>query len=420
LSWEPVLVGGRAAEVREVILELADGLAEMHDVNFPEFPSYPGHSEIARVSLDHGYAGLAILYLELWRAEATLGVDGSVMRNRAIRYLDLAIEGCAATGLAESLYEGFTGIAYVIEVFRHVWPDVVSAEATSEIDATLLSLIPTAGSEMRADLVSGGIGLGVYALRKPRSPQTEQILNGVARVLDARWGDGGCPIPAAELDSVFAEMYPDGWYNLGIAHGVAGILLYASRSGLSKLAVRAIAWLLQSRGRSPGTEFPEMITLSGEPLSHYRLAWCNGDLGVAAALTIAGYRLGDATAKEVGYEVARRCCLRTDWTCRHAGICHGSAGISTIFAVLWQLTGDDCFRNASAYWVEQTLNLRAPSGGIAGFESWYPGPNGTNIWPQNPGVMGGAAGIALGLLSTIANVEPLWTEMFLLDLPRKS
>ena len=61
-----------------------------------------------------------------------------------------------------------------------------------------------------------------------------------------------------------------------------------------------------------------------------------------------------------------------------------------------------------------TLTLRQPDAGIAGFCNWGMTTSGTLGWVDDSGLLNGAAGIALALLAAATPVEPVWDRLLLL------
>ena len=63
------------------------------------------------------------------------------------------------------------------------------------------------------------------------------------------------------------------------------------------------------------------------------------------------------------------------------------------------------------------VEMRRPNRGIAGFLAYMPRPNRPNEkrWIAAPGILEGAAGIALALLAATTPVEPEWDRMLLLS-----
>jgi hypothetical protein len=108
--------------------------------------------------------------------------------------------------------------------------------------------------------------------------------------------------------------------------------------------------------------------------------------------------------------------------CIDAGLCHGTVGLAHIYNRLWQDTGEALFADAARLWYRNTLELRRPGKGIAGFQAYYrdlvPGqPAG---WIDDSSFLTGAAGIALALLSAISPVEPAWDRLLLVSLRETS
>ena len=105
------------------------------------------------------------------------------------------------------------------------------------------------------------------------------------------------------------------------------------------------------------------------------------------------------------------------------GLCYGAAGVGHLFNRLFQATGERRFSAAARFWFERTLAMRHPNKGIAGFVAYQPRPNRPNEprWIAAPGILQGAAGIALALLAATTPLEPEWDRMLLLsgrsDLP---
>jgi hypothetical protein len=100
---------------------------------------------------------------------------------------------------------------------------------------------------------------------------------------------------------------------------------------------------------------------------------------------------------------------------RDAGLCHGSAGVAHIFHRLLHATGEDLFENASRRWYRLTLNRRRPARPVAGFPAWSTDDAGRIAWRPDPGVLEGAAGVALTLLSATTPLEPAWDRALLLS-----
>jgi hypothetical protein len=227
------------------------------------------------------------------------------------------------------------------------------------------------------------------------------------------------------LPSPTREQFPHGYYNLGQAHGVPGVIALLGQACAAGVAVAqarpllegAVRWLLAQQG--PGGFAAWLGPEAADKPT--RLAWCYGDPGVAAALLGAARCIGEPAWEREAVAIARR-------AARHppeesgvvdVGLCHGAAGLGHLFNRMYQATGDSGLAQAARFWFERTLAMRRPGRGIGGYEAWAPGADGDLTWVAEVGVLTGAAGIALALLAATTPMEPAWDRMLLVAIPAK-
>ena len=223
---------------------------------------------------------------------------------------------------------------------------------------------------------------------------------------------------------------PDGYDNLGLAHGVPGviaILAASSAAGIRKSIARrlldgAVAWLLRQKLEgSPGARFPAWVA-EGQKNLGCRSAWCYGDPGVSGALFVAARCVGDRDWEREALAVARGAARRPPEQAGvvDAGLCHGAAGLAHVFNRMFQATGDATLRRAARYWFARTLAMRRPGRGVGGFLAQEEDKKGKKSWVGAPGLFG-AGGIALALLSAATSIEPDWDRMLLVSarVPRR-
>ena len=88
---------------------------------------------------------------------------------------------------------------------------------------------------------------------------------------------------------------------------------------------------------------------------------------------------------------------------------------------LFQATGDEALGDAARFWFARTLEMRQADKAIAGFPAWMPDPERPDAvrWVAEPGVLEGAAGVALALLAATTDIEPEWDRMMLVSIPGK-
>jgi hypothetical protein len=224
---------------------------------------------------------------------------------------------------------------------------------------------------------------------------------------------------------------PNGFYNVGLAHGVPGVIallgqvcatadkrLRVARAKARSLLDDAVVWLLAQQPADRTKSFPYWVgpRISATPT---RLAWCYGDLGIAVALLRAARCVNERAWEREALMIARRAAERPaeQSGVRDCGLCHGAAGVGHIFNRLFQATGEASFAAAARFWFERTLEMRHPDQGIAGFAAFTPDPEhpDSHSWTAAPGILEGAAGIGLALLAATTPIEPKWDRMLMLS-----
>ncbi|MEE4257549.1 MAG: lanthionine synthetase C family protein [Bacteroidales bacterium] len=282
-------------------------------------------------------------------------------------------------------------------------------------------------SEIKAghyDYLHGALGIALYFLRQPHNEKYRQYLAELVSELEKiadndkentiKWVS-----PANESSRKIV-------YNLGLSHGMSSIVLVLAKiyeAGIanekcSSLIVRSLEYILKQK--LPTAEYnsyyPSLALESMDSFSSSRLAWCYGDLGPGLAFLNGGKVLDLSSYSLHGQDVLLATCRRKD---QHenkvfdAGICHGSSGLALMYNILYQQTKLTSFRDAALYWLDVTLNKAFHGDGIAGYKSWYHPEYGG--WKCSAGLLDGAAGIGLSLLSFVQEDEPTWSRSLLLS-----
>jgi lantibiotic modifying enzyme len=273
--------------------------------------------------------------------------------------------------------------------------------------------------------VSGLAGYGVYALECLTAPEARECLEGVVSRLaelaihtpqGVTWHTGPELLP-----DHLRRQSPDGHHDLGVAHGVPGVLVVLALSaavGVARpraagLASGAVDWVLAQRlDDTSAPRLPYWRNSDGSTTAPARTAWCYGDPGVAMAVLVAARALGVAAWEAEATGLARAAALRApgDSGISNAWLCHGSAGLAHVFNRMSQATGDRQIGEAARYWVARTLNLREPGGN--GFAR-YPTPK---PWEGDAAsLIAGATGVALALLAAASAMPPSWDRSLLVS-----
>lgn len=327
----------------------------------------------------------------------------------------------ASDHFARSLASGPPGVGLFGGVLGATWIAAHIADEVDDlvalVDAAVLEALSIASWQGPYDLMSGLVGYAVYFADRDDAAANAAL----ARIVD-HLVELGEPTPAGTTWHTRPELlpehqrrtFPTGYYNCGMAHGVAGIVAV-----LAKIAARPDAppatralhheakrWLLAQRLGAAG--FPDMF--ANDSPSPSRTAWCYGDPGVTLAL----WR-GDSAHDDLD-EITQRWMQRSPDEAKvvDAGLCHGAAGLAHICNRLYHATGRIAYRDAARSWFAHTLALRVPDAGIAGFRAYNPR---SASWSAEPSLLEGAVGIGLALLAALTPIEPEWDRLMLCDLP---
>jgi lantibiotic biosynthesis protein len=420
-GWCPLLEGPLADRALDTARSIGETLAgPLTDWGPLEGPA-EARGGRRPASLAGGTAGLAILFAYL--AEA--GVDENGFEKSSV-LLDESADTVASVVMDPSFYSGFSGVAWAVSYVTNPADD--PDDPAAEVDEELLSVLGRSPWTDDYDLVSGLVGFGVYALeRLPRPAAAESLQRIVDRLeMTAEPANGGLTWHTSPdiLGASQRVECPDGYYNLGLAHGVPGVIALLGRisaAGVSAKRARgildgAVTWLLRQERSDEGSRFSHWVVPGVEP-GNCRSAWCYGDPGVAAALLLAARSVGEAKWERKAVEVALHAARRQTEAAGvlDAGLCHGAAGLGHVFNRMWQSTGNEELRRAAAFWLERALEMREPGTGLAGFSSAWRDDDGTFRKAPDPGLLSGIAGIALAFLAAATPIEPEWDRLLLLS-----
>ncbi len=477
-SWRPLLTDSVAEQAWRSVAEIAAAIAP-GALQQDESPLYPG--------LAGGSAGQAVFFAYRSRSGRPAADDAEAAAN----LLEQSTAALASTPMPPDLYGGFSGVAWAAEHLyspRFADPEdggAVTAEAgpapppgatdpahaagaadaaaaadladaagadgandadddpLADIDEALAGYLEHTPWNADYDLIRGLTGFGIYALERLPHPAALACLS---RVLDRleetaeRSAQGTTWHTAPELLPDWQRaLYPGGYYNLGVAHGVPGTIamlggivagtapLAAAGDPLARavgeraraLAEGATRWLLAQRlppeeGSWFGASFSPEVRQQRS-----RLAWCYGDPGIAAALLVAARTCNQPQWERFAVELALATTARQeDATVRDAGLCHGAAGLGHLYNRLYQATGEEKLGEASRRWFQRTLDFRSPGEGLAGYRAFWIAEDGvTQSWRTDPGFLEGVAGIGLALLGALSDFEPAWDRIMALSMP---
>lgn len=419
-SVAPLLAGDERQQALDAIEAIGAGLATL----------YPRPAEPPRVrdiGLASGQAGLALFFAEMYRA----GLDQSA-GAAAQALIDAAMDDASRVALGPYLCNGWAGVAWTaLRLASLGCADPPTVEAfCARTDEVLLDLLRTPLDGTRDplpyELLYGLVGLGVYALdRRPR-PAAESILDQIiSRLLrSAEQGSAGLMWRTTPEQSVHAEQFPEGYVDLGLAHGTPGVVAFlalANQAGVQReftvplLDLATMGLLGERRGAAGETAY---AWSTAQPWQPSRLAWCYGDPGVAAALSLAARAQNEPAWEQAVREIALNA-VRLPTAAAHVAdsqFCHGAVGLGHVYWRLAEATGEPSVRDAARRWTRAALTMRRVGGRLGGFSAYLPAHGeapARRIAAR--GLIDGAAGVGLALIAAATGTEPSWDRVFLLS-----
>jgi lantibiotic modifying enzyme len=389
--WQPLLDGDRAEQARTIAFEIVCTLE---------------HREPSRL---HGLKGEVSTALLLAHCE----------RSTAVARLEFALNIVVTQPATIALFGGIAGSSWIL---NHLVQQDEAEPVLAQFDTGLLRYLNTPRWKDRLDLVSGLAGIGVSVANR-RDGRALQIADCVLSHLEAAaiTDDAGTTwrTPARFLSEERRVQFPEGMIDLGVAHGVSGIIgmltqfvaadLQATRS--SRLLESAIEWLLDTVPNDEPRFGKDWPASAGR---NKPIGWCYGDAGVAGVLLHASSVLNSPRleAEALGLLQSSAALLGPRGV-DDAGFCHGAAGLAHIYNVAFQRTGNVRMRLEAEHWIMDLLRRRTP--GIRDdryASSQY--DSGVRYLDEDPKLISGSVGIALVLLAATENREPEWQRLFVL------
>jgi lantibiotic biosynthesis protein len=431
-QWQPVLSGAELERGWTVVKEIAEALQRPPAAWIPVEIEGVEPYRIARSStLAMGTAGLALFYAYLSHSSESR----ELMADEADRYIFRSCDALEMVPMQAGLYRGISGIAWVVQHLQGFLyedeSDDTDTDPNMQIDRILLEHV---GLPENFDLWDGCVGMGVYTLERYPYPGAKKLLELLIDRLDQLSSPSDLGITWITNPETVPRQTQTassgGYYDLGVAHGIPGVISFLSRVhalGISqkitgKLLEGAVSWLLAQQWEShDGSLFPQFIQFpEKKSRTSGTFGFCHGDLGLAAALAAAADCTGEASWKAKAIETAhasinylKHFFPKAPFTNPH--LCHGTAGLGHLFNRLYQTTGVERFKEEARKWFRYTLDMRKPGTGIAGFSKYGINEDGERSELYDPGFIQGAAGIGLAFLGAMTEMEPGWDRLMLIS-----
>lgn len=380
-----------ARAIAERVQRVASG-----DADAPVPDGYGGSVVPAPGSFAAGALGIVLL-LDACAIEDPAGAQRMV--QRALPTIPKTI----------ALFDGMSGLLIALQCLARTDGEYASARSrvVADIERDLVPLLCSGAYPMRVaretDLISGLSGTLLALAREPSAAELRREIAAFMGKLvrNVRANPDGA-------DSGDA----DGMLNLGVSHGLAGILaalcsVPEAERDAEAIAAAADVLVDSARHADGGLAWPSRRS-SDPRVPFTRVAWCYGAPGISHALLRAADATSERRYRDAGLAgLARVVTLeRSRWGAEDVAICHGLAGIALSAGACAVATGDGTARRFVAGLVDEIVDA---------FDARLPFGYGAVVRPSGepadaPGLLTGAAGIALALLTLAGASDGAWAS----------
>lgn len=255
-------------------------------------------------------------------------------------------------------------------------------------------------------------GLGDY------KSTLRSICSVLVRLTEPATGPGGVRVPGWWIRPGTQPRCIDGGWNPGLAHGISGPLVTLAalwRAGITvpghRDAIGRITGAL-TQARTDSYRWPHTVplrSLHDSDTVRARSAWCYGAAGVARALYLAGASTGDHEIVDDARTVFGAIAGQDveSWNLWGPTFCHGHAGMLQIINRTAVETGDAVLADQAARLAAIIMASYRDSYEF-GFAHVHDRSGPTIAAGDFPGVLTGAAGTALSLISWAKPDTPAW------------
>lgn len=287
------------------------------------------------------------------------------------------------------------------------------------------------------DLIQGIVGVGLYCLQRQDDPKlctlAASIISSLIQLtypikIDGHLVPGWYLSQENQFIQEDKESFPRGNFNLGLAHGIPGVLAFLAVAKLQGIHLagqieameRISSWLQARCTKGDGLfywrgQIPFEEEIGGVPkkIAFNRKAWCYGTPGVARSLYLAGKALNCTDLKTFAVRSFNSIFQNELWGLPGPTICHGLSGLLLTTHFMAKDSSDPSLVLQRENLTQKLWNFYLPNAPF-GFCDLDPQLGGGYASLHKPGLLDGATGVWLTLLS-LENDVPCWHLPFLVN-----
>lgn len=402
--------------------------------------------------LDYGYPALIILFSELDRMQPS-----KIWKKARHDYISLLIREIQTHGFQDpSLFFGLTGICSSLWVASQSDPSYLKLHLNlhcvllKRIEDYYLARLKQLELNNQTpfyqeyDLVSGISGVIAYLLHFHKNEECRVLIGELLRTVvrisyfspgeQPPWYISPDSILQYSKESNLLELYPNGFFDTGLSHGISGCLAIMAKATIAGFHLEhqqdamkcVIQWLQMSRqniGSIPNV-WPKRFGYSSQSADDLEIGsdfyfdgWSYGAPGILNAMLLAAQSLNDQNLFNyaVQHWIASVPRLQTFNTLSGLSFCYGYSGILAIARHFARQTRY-CQLDEMIDVLMSNILSRYDERLSFGFQCSSPSNSLQDMHLiDNVGLITGSIGVILTLLSCTVEEPPLWTPLFIID-----
>lgn len=420
----------RISDVDKMILYVAEKLA---DIKFVHNILRTTNSKYKSSSLAVSYPALCILFSELQYHFPEYEFEIYAHKYLEIVNIDLGNNGTNDI----SLFEGLCGVGFAAYCMSHKgeryqsFINNINNHIVNNVQILLLEYKNSPLNELQYDIMYGLTGTGNYLMNFASDKVIRNSLCQILQFLTDLCENDFQGIPRFAIHSSQSPLFryssdpsakPIKYVNLGIAHGIPGILLFlvkSYREGIYvKNQLKAIEFLADYIYKScviDGKEYfweaQKILGENNKKKNRARDAWCYGTPGVAYSLLRASQLLKNDKMKELAI-CSMKVALEHLQETISSTFCHGFSGLCCLARKFYAETEEIYFLKAYTSLFEHILGMYNPEYPLGFINKEI--EQGLLVDGNEIGLLNGVSGVLLTLLSCYKAVYTSWESIFLL------
>ncbi|WP_128100887.1 lanthionine synthetase C family protein [Paenibacillus sp. DCT19] len=416
---------------KDVIDNLITNLAKkMSNVEYVQSILDSKTIEYKSTSVAVSYPALCILFSEL-----ELNFPNCDFDTVAHKYLEIVNYYLEKNNTSDiSLFDGLCGVGFAAHCMSNngeryqSFIENLNKYIVSIADRNISEYKRIPFNEFSYDIMYGLAGTANYLMNFKSETQVKDTLMSILQYLTNICKIDESGIPKFAIRSDHSQLFhlandPKVMYvNLGVSHGIPGVLLVLSKSYESGVyfeeqleAIKCLSNYISKSFVNKGDDFfwetQRLIGTDGVKALQSRDAWCYGTPGVAYSLLIASRILNDNKMRNLAIH-SMKLSLKRLREVVSPTFCHGISGICSLTRKFYEYTGDIYFQELYMEMFENILNVYSDKNPLGFKDTEF--EKGKLVDKDEIGLLNGTSGVILTLLSCYRPVKTQWDSIFLL------